>query len=976
MGNLVFLGNENHILLFVISITLIFILFLIITNLKQFFNLNYFKSEYEFLVKYYYYIELDNLGKIKKWDDYLSHLFELESLQPIGNNLLEILKEKKVSSNVDKMLNDINRKGVWEGDIKLVHSKFEFVWFQVVAHLKHSSKNTICLYLKDISQIKNNEERSFREKDFYRTMLYTMDEAYILQEKDGSFVQMNQSACSILGIDYDLINTNIYSSKFNEIYNLQGVLLRQEEMPNWKVFNKGLMQKDMTVGLKVDEDIRWINLNAVPISDVQTGDIQYCLTTFRDVTKQIQLRKIALLKSKLRDKLIYDYQGVDNYLEYTLNIIETELASEYISIALVDGKTKEDRKISHWVYSDKTNSQKFKTYHQKDSILDGTKNNIFAKSFRSGKEYIERNTIDSFILPFANEDNEISNMWSIPLYGSGELQGILFLANQKDNLNSNFIDWSYEIFNFISELIDKIKLLEVNQDQQRKFELIAFSSELGLWDWNLISNEIYFDPRWFEIIGYEHSNFESSIDNWFEHIHPNDLSKVKKELDRYLNAEINRFEIKYRMKHKAGDWITVLCKGKITKWDENSKAVKFSGTHFDLSYLEKLESSLEEQRKISMHQSKLAAIGEIAAGVGHEINNPLFISNGYLNVIKAEIFSKDKADSLKIKEAVNKIENANGRIEKIVNGLRRFSRQNSETIEEFSLEALLLDSYNLVKDIFHSDGVEILYLSNLKSEHFITGNPGKMQQVIMNLLTNARDALEGMDRKEITINADYKDNKIKLIISDTGKGIPKELHEKIFEPFFTTKEVDKGTGIGLGLVNSIVQEHGGEIFLESKLNEGAKFIIELPSFEIIKDLSLNEENKQEDTNLNMYDGLQILLVDDEEDIRSLMTDILEDIGAHVHSVSNGIEALDMIKSKKFDLIVSDMKMPKMDGLAFLKKFREDENNDSTKFLVMTGGISSSMEEEKDRMGNGVDGYLYKPLTIQNIKKTIQHLFDE
>lgn len=403
---------------------------------------------------------------------------------------------------------------------------------------------------------------------------------------------------------------------------------------------------------------------------------------------------------------------------------------------------------------------------------------------------------------------------------------------------------------------------------------------------------------------------------------------------------------------------------------------------------------LENQKKISQQNAKLASIGNLAAGVGHEINNPLAAIVGHIDVLK----KKEEQDIQKIYERIAKIENATKRIVNIVQGLRTFSRkENQNEVDtdhtDFNLHNSIIESVGLLEDLYRSENVEIdFHFSPNFLSALCYGDANKFQQIIINLLSNAKDALEGRDNKKIFISGNVKDSHAVISVTDNGTGIPDELKEKIFDPFFTTKDPAKGTGIGLSLVYKLINEdYNGIISVEnSKAHGGACFSITLPILykEEIKIVSeIIEKNQSEEVSTSPQNTtpkvekladlhLKALLVDDEEDIRELISMILEDFDIEVTTAQDGKEALDIYTKNpdSFDVILSDMKMPVMDGPTFLTNLRLLDIK-QPKFMFITGGINVDFENKNSKINQMLDGYLYKPFTDADIENALLDMFN-
>lgn len=381
----------------------------------------------------------------------------------------------------------------------------------------------------------------------------------------------------------------------------------------------------------------------------------------------------------------------------------------------------------------------------------------------------------------------------------------------------------------------------------------------------------------------------------------------------------------------------------------------------ELTHSVQLSHELDNQKKITAHQSKLASIGELAAGVGHEINNPLSIIQGQTEMLQIHLKKNDISDEY-IASKIDKTLKSVERIANIVKGLRTFARSDEVELCNFNIQEMILETVNMLSEIYRKDEIQLLL--EVEDSLWVHGNRGRLQQVIVNLLNNARDAIEKMELKIIEIHARKFNDQIKISINDSGPGIPLDLREKIFDPFFTTKEVNKGTGIGLALATTILKEHQGSLIMDNTFSTGASFVLSLPA------VSQNPAIPQVHAKTQVKAQLSgtVLIVDDEDGIREILQFQLEKFGVQVLSAINGQEALDILSKNidKIDLIISDMKMPEMNGPELAHCVRKLPAYRGG-FIFITGGINSNMEEYKDL----IDGILPKPFTSLQIFEAIK-----
>lgn len=403
------------------------------------------------------------------------------------------------------------------------------------------------------------------------------------------------------------------------------------------------------------------------------------------------------------------------------------------------------------------------------------------------------------------------------------------------------------------------------------------------------------------------------------------------------------------------------------KNDYRLEDVKFLKPFFDLvgEMIQslRLTTELELQKKISLHNSKLASIGELAAGVGHEINNPLSIIKGNLEMLSKDI-DNGKMEPQVLSSKITKSLKGVDRIANIVKGLRSFARADEALFSNLNISELITDTKDMLFEIFEKENIKMNF--EVETELWVNGNRGRLQQVFVNILNNAKDALASSDIKRIDFKAYKRDQNIEISISDTGPGIPDHLREKIFDPFFTTKEIHKGTGIGLALVSSIIKEHEGTITLKSEHHHGACFVITLQSQKQAQ--SQEHVQLQEQAQVQVKAKGRILVVDDEEDLRQILQDILESHGLAVVTKENGQEALNYLTNHyaEVDFIISDMKMPIINGPEFARAVK-DFNKYKGGFFFITGGVNVSLNDFSDL----VNGVLTKPFNEEEIIRIIK-----
>jgi len=258
------------------------------------------------------------------------------------------------------------------------------------------------------------------------------------------------------------------------------------------------------------------------------------------------------------------------------------------------------------------------------------------------------------------------------------------------------------------------------------------------------------------------------------------------------------------------------------------KPVEYDELEIDINRAlerQRLKRELSQAQSEKLHSAKLAAIGELSAGVAHEIKTPLAVIRGNHEIFKRYVENNGIEDEKILRNLTNLLESVQ-RISKIVDGLQTFARADTVTVENIFVHDHINSTTEMIQNIFEKENIFIIKEFNATDQN-VAGNIGGFQQVIMNLLSNAKDAADGK-KGVIRIRTENLNDQFILKISDEGCGITKENLERVFESFFTTKNVGKGTGLGLSISYSIIKEMKGKIEIDSKVDEGTTFTITLP----------------------------------------------------------------------------------------------------------------------------------------------------
>jgi two-component system, sensor histidine kinase and response regulator len=349
-----------------------------------------------------------------------------------------------------------------------------------------------------------------------------------------------------------------------------------------------------------------------------------------------------------------------------------------------------------------------------------------------------------------------------------------------------------------------------------------------------------------------------------------------------------------------------------------------------------LEATVRERTEQLLQSEKLATMGSLLAGVAHELNNPLAIVMGQTHMLR------EVSTDASVIQRAEKINTAAGRCVRIVKNFLALARKRPPERSSVALNDVVAEALELLAYEFRTEGINIVTVLADDLPR-LSADPHQLHQVLVNLLTNAHHAMrkmQGAKRISIATRVDRGRSRIQLELADTGPGIPRELQQKVFEPFFTTKPPGQGTGLGLSLCRGIVEQHGGSLALTSVPGGGTTFLIELPATApagVAAPATTAEAGR--------VSSKRILVVDDEAEIAAVMAEILQRDGHTTHIATNGQVALDMLARGAYELIVTDTKMPVLDGVALYREIERRFPSMRGRVMFVSGDVLDAEKQE-------------------------------
>lgn len=592
-------------------------------------------------------------------------------------------------------------------------------------------------------------------------------------------------------------------------------------------------------------------------------------------------------------------------------------------------------------------------------------NSIWGKALREKRSY-------SVNRPFSVPEGHIAitRALTVPIVYQDAAVGLIVVANKA----TDYDDGDRELLETIARKLAPIlhaKLQHDIQEQRRmqaqdalkeseeKYRSVVEQSLVGVC---LIQNEIltYVNRKFCEIYGYEYDEIVDKM-TLYDLVHPDDRPIIKENIGRAIRGGKGLSEFEFRGVDKNGKIIALKGLGRASLYHGQPAIM---GTLIDITKEKVLEQEL-------LHAQKMEAIGTLAGGIAHDFNNILMALMGYANLLQ---MTMEEDDPMRV--YVDPIVSCIGKATNLTQSLLVFSRKQVMELKPQQINSLIRNMEKLLRRLLPED---IEFSINLGEDMTVLADATQIDQVLINLITNARDAMPQGGILKIKVDQTIIDEEFKLLhgygrpgayalltVCDTGVGMDQATSEKIFEPFFTTKEVGKGTGLGLSIVYGIVKQHDGYVTVSSRPDEGTVFSIYLP-------LTQAQTAPSMDGSPVLSRGNETVLVaEDDGDIRRVTKQILELSGHTVIEAVDGEDAVRKFRANQdsIDVLLFDVVMPKKNGREALEEIRKEKHDVPVLFMSgYTGDIV--LDKGIDRKGFE---YIPKPidphLLLTKIRKVL------
>ena len=589
----------------------------------------------------------------------------------------------------------------------------------------------------------------------------------------------------------------------------------------------------------------------------------------------------------------------------------------------------------------------------------------------------------------------ITSMLDVPIRSEGRMVGVICHEHIGPKRH-----WMMEEQHFAASVANTVALA-IEAADRRKAEQALRTSEgrlmttvqgtnIGIWDWNLNTNDVYLSPEWKRQLGYGDHELDNAFQEWKSHLHPEDYDRAMGTIEAFLMGKPSQFELEHRLRHKDGSHRWILARGTLIK-NEAELSTRMVGINIDVTDRKMAEEALRQAKEAAEAASRTKS--QFLANMSHEIRTPM---NGVLGM--AELLLRCALGD-KERHLTESIQRSGTMLLALINDILDFSKIEAgklqlETIS-FEIRRTIQEAVDLAMSEAQKKHLKLSWHVASDIPAYLLGDPMRLRQIIVNLVGNAVKFTE-QGIIEVAVSVESQQGELyglSVTVRDTGIGISPEAQAHIFAAFSqadgsTTRKYG-GSGLGLAIVKQLVTLMGGHVELQSAPGEGSTFRFsayfkQCDPVQRLQPSSAEERGIDAEPFAHHAEGseqVRILLVEDNPVNREVACGMLETLNFRIDTAENGREAVAAVESAAYALIFMDCQMPEMDGLTATKLIREREASiappsplnvhRSVCHVPIVALTAHAMQGDREVcLAAGMDDYLTKPFTLSQLEQVL------
>lgn len=518
------------------------------------------------------------------------------------------------------------------------------------------------------------------------------------------------------------------------------------------------------------------------------------------------------------------------------------------------------------------------------------------------------------------------------------------------------------------EVARRKKVEEELRESEERYRLTIVAVRDGMWDWNMLTGEIGWDRRSFEMLGFEENAFSIHMGSWDELLHPDDRETTVTSMEQQIR-DMKAFNIEFRYMTADDDWLWVQSRGQVVSHVDGEPA-RMVGTCTDISARKRAEESLLVAKDQALAANRSKSI--FLANMSHEIRTPLNGVTGMLQLMQTTELDEEQSEYAQTALQSSK------RLTQLLSDILDLSRVEAGRMKltdaPFDFQEAMDAMVQLFRPVARQKGLELRAHIDPATPTFLSGDSLRIQQILSNLIGNA---IKFTDKGYVELRTHFIPDthtntpRLLFVVADTGIGIAEDMQSKLFEAFTQAegeyKRHFQGAGLGLAISRDLLNLMGGSIEVSSREGEGTEFHVAIPC----KPVEENANASPRITESWDTENLRVLLAEDDRISQLSMQRMLEKIGHEVIAVENGQEALDALRKDVFDLAMLDIQMPVLNGEETTKAIRDGMAGEAVKDIHLIAMTAYSMSGDRERfIACGMDDYLSKPVELAELRKVL------